>query len=66
VNSAIDKTIFAQFGIPDLEILSVKEICVGINFGERPLQMTSPTTFSDSFEVFDTHIYEIEINGKAR
>ena len=28
---------------------------------ERPLHLTSSITFSDSFEMFGTHIYEIEI-----
>ena len=62
VNAATDEDVTAQFRIPDLEMGSVKEIFIGGISGERSLQLTSPMTFSDSFGVFDTHIYEIEIN----
>lgn len=62
VSAATDRTVIAEFRIPDLEMTSVKEIYVGSAPDERPLQLTSPTTFSDSFDVFGTHIYEIEIN----
>ena len=62
VNAATDETVIVEFRIPDLEMTSVKEICTGNAPSERPLRLTNTKTFSDTFDVFDTHIYEIEIN----